>query len=102
MVLALGLTILGYGQGLVMAPLSSAVLSTVKSASAGAASGIYGTTAQIANAAGVAAIGAVFFAIESKPVEPAGAACRVGAVYAVDDRLRRISDMDASRHGMTN
>jgi MFS family permease len=65
MVLALVLTIFGYGQGLVMAPLSSAVLSTVKPASAGAASGIYGTTAQIANAAGVAAIGAVFFAIES-------------------------------------
>jgi MFS family permease len=64
-VLALVLTIFGYGQGLVMAPLSSAVLSTVKPASAGAASGIYGTTAQIANAAGVAAIGAVFFAIES-------------------------------------
>jgi len=65
MVLALVLTIFGYGQGLVMAPLSSAVLSTVKPMSAGAASGIYGTTAQIANAAGVAAIGAVFFAIES-------------------------------------
>lgn len=65
MVLALVLTIFGYGQGLVMAPLSSAVLSTVKPASAGAASGIYGTTAQIANAAGVAAIGAVYFAIES-------------------------------------
>ena len=64
-VLALVLTIFGYGQGLVMAPLSSAVLSTVKPASAGAGSGIYGTTAQIANAAGVAAIGAVFFAIES-------------------------------------
>jgi MFS family permease len=65
MVLALVLAIFGYGQGLVMAPLSSAVLSTVKPASAGAASGVYGTTAQIANAAGVAAIGAVFFAIES-------------------------------------
>ena len=65
MVPALVLTILGYGQGLAMAPLSSAVLSTVKPVSAGAASGIYGTTAQIANAAGVAAIGAVFFAIES-------------------------------------
>ena len=64
-VLALVLTIFGYGQGLVMAPLSSAVLSTVKPVSAGAASGIYGTTAQIANAAGVAAIGAVYFAIES-------------------------------------
>ena len=65
MVLALVLTIFGYGQGLVMAALSSAVLSTVRPVSAGAASGIYGTTAQIANAAGVAAIGAVFFAIES-------------------------------------
>jgi hypothetical protein len=41
------------------------VLTTVKPASAGAGSGMYGTTAQIANAAGVAAIGAVFFAIES-------------------------------------
>ncbi|MEH2559271.1 MFS family permease [Bradyrhizobium algeriense] len=64
-VLALVLMIFGYGQGLVMAPLSSAVLSSVKPVSAGAASGIYGTTAQIANAAGVAAIGAAYFAIES-------------------------------------
>jgi MFS family permease len=63
--LALVLTIFGYGQGLVMAPLSSAVLSTVKPASAGSGSGMYGTTAQIANATGVAAIGAVFFAIEA-------------------------------------
>jgi len=59
------LAIFGYGQGLVMAPLSSAVLSTVKPASAGSGAGMYGTTAQIANAAGVAAIGAVFFAIEA-------------------------------------
>ncbi|SDO11472.1 MFS transporter [Afipia sp. GAS231] len=63
--LALVLTIFGYGQGLVMAPLSSAVLASVKPASAGAGSGMYGTTAHIANAAGVAAIGAVFFAVES-------------------------------------
>lgn len=63
MLLALVLMVFGYGQGLVMAPLSSAVLSTVKPASAGAGSGMYGTTAQIANAAGVAAIGAVFFAV---------------------------------------
>jgi predicted MFS family arabinose efflux permease len=63
--LALVLAVFGYGQGLVMAPLSSAVLSTVKPASAGSGAGMYGTTTQIANAAGVAAIGAVFFAIES-------------------------------------
>jgi hypothetical protein len=42
------------------------VLSTVKPASAGAGSGLYGTTAQIANAAGVAAIGAVYFAIDAQ------------------------------------
>lgn len=58
------LMIFGYGQGLVMAPLSSVVLSSVKPASAGAGSGMYGTTAQIANAAGVAAMGAVFFSVE--------------------------------------
>ena len=63
--LALVLSVFGYGQGLVMAPLSSAVLSTVKPASAGSGSGVYGTTAQIANATGVAAIGAVFFAINA-------------------------------------
>jgi hypothetical protein len=72
MSLALVLTIFGYGQGLVMAPLSSAVLSSVKPVSAGAGSGMYGTTAQIANAAGVAAIGAAFFAVESS--QSAGAA----------------------------
>jgi EmrB/QacA subfamily drug resistance transporter len=59
------LALFGYGQGLVMAPLSGVVLSTVKPASAGAGSGIYGTTTQIANASGVAAIGAVYFAIET-------------------------------------
>ena len=63
--IALVLAIFGFGQGLVMAPLSSVVLSTVKPAAAGAGSGLYGTTAQVANAAGVAAIGAVFFAIEA-------------------------------------
>jgi EmrB/QacA subfamily drug resistance transporter len=63
--LALVLMIFGFGQGLVMAPLSGVVLSTVNPASAGSGSGLYGTTAHIANAAGVAAIGAVFFVVES-------------------------------------
>jgi len=65
LMLASILMIFGYGQGLVMAPLSGVVLSSVKPASAGSGSGMYGTTAQIANAAGVAAIGAVFFAVET-------------------------------------
>lgn len=61
--LALPLVVFGYGQGLVMAPLSGAVLSTVPARSAGSGAGVYGTTAQIANAAGVAAIGGLYFAI---------------------------------------
>lgn len=70
--LALVMIIFGYGQGLVMAPLSGAVLSTVKPVAAGSASGMYGTTAQIGNAAGVAAIGAVFFAVEALQSARAG------------------------------
>jgi EmrB/QacA subfamily drug resistance transporter len=66
LLLALALMVFGYGQGLVMAPLSSAVLATVKPASAGAGSGMYGTMTQIGNAAGVAAIGAVFFTVEAE------------------------------------
>lgn len=72
LMLALIMIVFGYGQGLVMAPLSGAVLSTVKPVAAGSASGMYGTTAQIGNAAGVAAIGAVFFAIEALQSARAG------------------------------
>lgn len=72
LMLALIMIIFGYGQGLVMAPLSGAVLSTVKPVAAGSASGMYGTTAQIGNAAGVAAIGAVFFAVEASQSARAG------------------------------
>jgi MFS family permease len=63
-VLAMVLAIFGYGQGLVMAPLSGVVLSTVKPSAAGSGAGLYGTVTQIGNAAGVAAIGAVFFSLK--------------------------------------
>lgn len=72
LLLALTMIPFGYGQGLVMAPLSGAVLSTVKPAAAGSASGMYGTTGQIGNAAGVAAIGAAFFAMEALQSARAG------------------------------
>jgi predicted MFS family arabinose efflux permease len=59
--LVIPLTIFGYGQGYVMAPLSSAVLASVDPKFAGAAAGMYATTTQSANAAGVAAVGAAYF-----------------------------------------
>jgi EmrB/QacA subfamily drug resistance transporter len=98
LILASILMIFGYGQGLVMAPLSGVVLSSVKPASAGSGSGMYGTTAQIANAAGVAAIGAVFFAVEE--IHAAQAAlfvsialfvCSIGTSAALLSWMRRAS-----------
>jgi MFS family permease len=52
--------IYAYGQGLVLAPMSSAVLAYVPPAAAGAASGMYATIVQAANAAGLAAVGAIY------------------------------------------
>jgi len=49
-----------YGQGLVLAPMSSAVLASVPAAAAGAASGMYATIVQAANATGLAAVGAIY------------------------------------------
>ena len=96
-VAGLPLTLFGYGQGLVMAPLSGAVLSTVPPASAGSGSGMYGTTAQIANAAGVAAIGAVYFAVEAAGSTRVALSVSIRAVCAVDYDQCRISVMDAPR-----
>ncbi len=84
--LAPPLAVFGYGQGLVMAPLSNTVLSTVRRASAGAGSGLYGVTIQIANAAGVAAIGTLFFLIEEQTSDHAavlGSLAAVGCVLSV-------------------
>jgi EmrB/QacA subfamily drug resistance transporter len=98
LMLALILMIFGYGQGLVMAPLSGVVLSSVKPASAGSGSGMYGTTAQIANAAGVAAIGAVFFAVAEAHaaqtalfVSIALFVCSIGTSAALLSWMRRVS-----------
>jgi EmrB/QacA subfamily drug resistance transporter len=68
--LVLPLIVFGFGQGMVFAPLSGVVLSTVPAASAGSGSGIYGTINQIGNAAGVAAIGAVYFTAQSAATAP--------------------------------
>ena len=58
--LASVLAIFGFGQGLVMAPLSGVVLATVRPEQAGAGSGILNTVNQAAGACGIAVVGAVF------------------------------------------
>ena len=59
------LTLFGYGQGLVMAQLFSTVLRSVAHTHAGSASGVLATTQQVANAFGVAVVGAIYFGIEA-------------------------------------
>ena len=59
------LTLFGYGQGFVMAQLFSTVLRSVAHSRAGSASGALATTQQVANATGVAIVGAVYFGAQA-------------------------------------
>jgi predicted MFS family arabinose efflux permease len=59
------LAIFGYGQGLVMAQLFSTVLRSIADTRAGSASGVLVTAQQVANATGVAVVGAVYFGAQA-------------------------------------
>lgn len=54
--------LIGFGQGLVGAPLMGAILSSVRSSYIGSASGILSTFMQLANVFGIAIIGTIYFA----------------------------------------
>jgi EmrB/QacA subfamily drug resistance transporter len=58
------LAVFGYGQGMVLAPLFSAVLTQVRHAHAGSGAGILTTTQQVANGTGVVLVGGVYFAVQ--------------------------------------
>ena len=60
----LPMAMFGYGQGMVLAPLFSAVLKQVRHAHAGSGAGILTTTQQVANGTGVVLIGAVYFVVQ--------------------------------------
>ena len=100
--LMLPLAVFGYGQGMVLAPLFSAVLTQVRHAHAGSGAGILATTQQVANGAGVVLVGAVYFAVQGAGRQPVGAAGR-------DDRDRlhgggddRLSAPHAATHRLRN
>jgi hypothetical protein len=61
--LMLPLAVFGYGQGMVLAPLFSAVLTQVRHAHAGSGAGMLATTQQVANGTGVVLAGVVYFAV---------------------------------------
>ena len=66
-VLAVPVTVIGIGQGLVMSPLFGVVLSDVPVTRAGTASGTLGTAQQTALALGVALLGSLFLSLSGRP-----------------------------------
>ncbi|MFI7344826.1 MFS transporter [Streptomyces sp. NPDC049936] len=76
--MALPLTVMGVGMGLIVAPLTDAVLSQVPREHAGAASGLINTVQQMGNALGLGLVSVVFFGTMSDHLTPA----RLGPAYA--------------------
>jgi EmrB/QacA subfamily drug resistance transporter len=94
------LAVFGYGQGMVLAPLFSAVLASVRHTHAGSGAGILSTTQQIANGAGVVLVGAAYLAMQTRfgerramLVAIAVLACAVAAAIGLLHRMRSPSQV---------
>ncbi|MCX5037248.1 MFS transporter [Streptomyces coelicoflavus] len=75
--MALPLAVMGLGMGLIVAPLTDAVLSQVPREHAGSASGLINTVQQMGNALGLGLVSVVFFGTMSDHLNPA----RIGPAY---------------------
>lgn len=69
--MALPLVVMGAGMGLIVAPLTDAVLSEVPREHAGSASGLINTVQQMGNALGLGLVSVVFFGVIDEPLAPA-------------------------------
>ncbi|MCI3931273.1 MFS transporter [Streptomyces sp. AN091965] len=68
--MALPLVVMGLGMGLIVAPLTDAVLSEVPREHAGSASGLINTVQQMGNALGLGLVSVVFFGVMDEKVVP--------------------------------
>ncbi len=69
--MALPLVVMGAGMGLIVAPLTDAVLSEVPREHAGSASGLINTVQQMGNALGLGLVSVVFFGVIDERLAPA-------------------------------
>ncbi|MFJ9659729.1 MFS transporter [Streptomyces griseoflavus] len=69
--MALPLVVMGAGMGLIVAPLTDAVLSEVPREHAGSASGLINTVQQMGNALGLGLVSVVFFGVIDEGLPPA-------------------------------
>ncbi|MGW6742567.1 MFS transporter [Streptomyces sp. NPDC055025] len=79
--MALPLVVMGLGMGLIVAPLTDAVLSGVPREHSGSASGLINTTQQMGNALGLGLVSVVFFGVVDDRLATGGAEA-AGAVGA--------------------
>nr|WP_236072092.1 MFS transporter [Streptomyces polyasparticus] len=79
--MALPLIVMGLGMGLIVAPLTDAVLSEVPREHAGSASGLINTTMQMGNALGLGLVSVVFFGQLSDSVVPQEMAAEIVAAF---------------------
>ncbi|CAM5591371.1 MFS transporter [Streptomyces spiroverticillatus] len=80
--MALPLIVMGLSMGLIVAPLTDAVLSEVPKEHAGSASGLINTTGQTGNAFGIGLVSVVFFGVIDDKLELAkGAKSAIGPAY---------------------
>ncbi|MFF4311379.1 MFS transporter [Streptomyces sp. NPDC001507] len=70
--MALPLVVMGAGMGLIVAPLTDAVLSEVPREHAGSASGLINTVQQMGNALGLGLVSVVFYGVIGDRLTPAG------------------------------
>jgi EmrB/QacA subfamily drug resistance transporter len=71
--MALPLVVMGVGMGLIVAPLTDAILSEVPREHAGSASGLISTVQQMGNALGLGLVSVVFFGVMDDRIEGAAA-----------------------------
>ncbi|WP_282702699.1 MFS transporter [Streptomyces sp. CC219B] len=83
--MALPLVVMGVGMGLIVAPLTDAVLSEVPREHAGSASGLINTVQQMGNALGLGLVSVVFFGVIDDRLGAGGAPVEAGLGQAFVD-----------------
>ncbi|MEU8989927.1 MFS transporter [Streptomyces sp. NPDC048558] len=80
--MALPLIVMGVGMGLIVAPLTDAILSEVPREHSGSASGLINTVQQMGNALGLGLVSVVFFGVIDDRLTEAAQGPAVGAAFA--------------------
>lgn len=85
--IGIGLAVLGFGMGLVMAPATESIMASVPLAKAGVGSAMNDTTREVGGALGVAVLGSVFSSAYATEIAPALSGLPAGLAGAARDSV---------------